>query len=223
MPYRRLIIIPAYNEEKNISAVISKIPSEQPVIIVDDGSTDKTKYICEQLGFDVISHSDNLGYEQALITGIKYFKQKDYQAFAILDADGEIDPQNCLTVLTSISRTYKVVVGSRKNYKGRLVERISAFLAYHILKVEDIFCGCKAFHKDVIVDIPEGEIVKNAFCKFVINYAYNDGCVKNISVNGVKRIEDSKYGQGIAIELKLFYYFVNSLFLAFIKNLSIGK
>jgi len=83
------LIIPAYNEEKNIGNVIEiaqKVSAISEIIVVDDGSKDKTAQISKDLGVEVISHHKNLGKGEALKTGIS---SANGEILLFLDADWE--------------------------------------------------------------------------------------------------------------------------------------
>jgi glycosyltransferase involved in cell wall biosynthesis len=92
---KTLIIIPAYNEEAKIASVIGGIKeyfSGVGVLVVDDGSNDRTRLQAIEAGAKVISHPFNLGYGTALQTGYKYALIKGYEAIIQIDGDGQHDP-----------------------------------------------------------------------------------------------------------------------------------
>ena len=70
------IVIPAYNEKKTLYAIVERVQKadvlglEKEIIIIDDGSTDKTKEICLENNIDVISHIKNLGKGSSMKTGV---------------------------------------------------------------------------------------------------------------------------------------------------------
>ena len=72
-----LIIIPAFNEEKTIKKIIQKVKIFGDVLVVNDGSKDKTKDIALKNRVSVISHNTNLGYDQAINSGLDYFIKKN--------------------------------------------------------------------------------------------------------------------------------------------------
>lgn len=81
------VIIPAFNEEDtvaNVVEVIKKVKYVNEIIVVDDGSTDRTKELAEKAGAKVISHPTNLGKGSAIKTG---FKETDSDIIAFIDAD----------------------------------------------------------------------------------------------------------------------------------------
>lgn len=118
-----LIIIPAYNEEKNIAPLLEQltepeISSLADVLVVDDASTDGTKDIVKKYGLPVVSHVYNLGYGSGLQSGYKYAIRKGYRYVIQMDADGQHDACNvsvlykALTSGDEIERP-DIVIGSR--------------------------------------------------------------------------------------------------------------
>ncbi len=91
-----LIIIPAYNEEKNILKVLHQL--EQPeiaeiadVLVIDDASADFTGRIVKSQNHKLVTHLFNMGYGSALRVGYKYAVQNDYQYVIQMDGDGQHD------------------------------------------------------------------------------------------------------------------------------------
>jgi len=121
-----LIIIPAYNEEENLPELLSelkKLYPEIPVLIVNDGSQDKTEQIARQYGAKVVTHIQNLGYGSALETGYLYALQHGYQAVAQMDADLQHDPASLKDMLEIFNQGhYDLLIGSR--FKGKQGYRV---------------------------------------------------------------------------------------------------
>jgi len=117
MPSTHLIIVPAYNEEPRFAEVIHGIGEHLPdvdILIVDDGSTDRTREVAVRAGGKVISHPFNLGYGAALQTGYQYALSKGYTELVQMDGDGQHDPSSILDLLGTIQRgEADVAIGSR--------------------------------------------------------------------------------------------------------------
>lgn len=91
-----LIIIPAYNEDKSLNRVIEHLKNTCPqydYLIVNDGSTDRTKKICRKNRYHVIHHPVNQGLTRAMQTGMKYALENDYDMALQFDADGQHLPE----------------------------------------------------------------------------------------------------------------------------------
>lgn len=94
-----LIIIPAYNEEKNISKLLEQL--EQPeiseiadILVMNDASSDATNWITKERNHILVTHVFNLGYGSALQLGYKYAIRRGYQYVIQMDADGQHDVCN---------------------------------------------------------------------------------------------------------------------------------
>ena len=109
------IVIPAFNEEKSIPLVIGDIPKtlSHDLVVVNNGSFDKTEKICNDIGVKVINESRK-GYGRACLKGIDYFKSKSPDIIVFLDADYSDFPQDILSLINSIiNDQYDFVLGSR--------------------------------------------------------------------------------------------------------------
>lgn len=92
---RKLIIIPAYNEEENIEKTVESILKDSSgfdYVIINDCSTDRTKEICEQKGYNIVNLPINLGIGGAVQTGYKYAVRNNYDMAVQVDGDGQHDP-----------------------------------------------------------------------------------------------------------------------------------
>ncbi len=114
-----LIIIPAYNESKNIGALLEKMSDEglrdmADLLIINDGSTDDTSYIAKGMGVRVIDQIYNMGYGCALWTGYKYATVLGYKYLIQMDADGQHDTSNIMALYDRIRvGDADIVIGSR--------------------------------------------------------------------------------------------------------------
>ena len=114
---RLLIIIPAYNEAKNLKGVIERLRRVCPdydYIIVNDGSADKTQELCEENHYNVIHHPVNQGLAEAVRTGMKYALENGYDAALQFDADGQHLPEYIDGMLKLMEETdCDIVIASR--------------------------------------------------------------------------------------------------------------
>lgn len=110
-----VVIVPVYNHDASVAAVVQKVLSlKLPVILVDDGSTDDTyKNIRSIQGIRVLRHDENMGKGAALITGMTAASDGCRWAVAI-DADGQHDPADIPRLLaTAAENPGAVVIGNR--------------------------------------------------------------------------------------------------------------
>lgn len=110
------VVIPAFNEQESIGEVLDGLRAsllakgfQYEILVVDDGSADKTKEIARAKGINVIEHTSRRGYGAALKSGIK---QAHYEWVAMIDADGTY-PVETLADLASQADDAAMVVGAR--------------------------------------------------------------------------------------------------------------
>ena len=112
-----LVIIPAYNEEKNLERVVRhfrRVCPQFDYVIVNDGSTDQTESVCRQNQFHYISLPVNLGLSGAIQAGMKYAYQKGYDMALQFDADGQHLPEYIPDMVDCMTRERcNVVIASR--------------------------------------------------------------------------------------------------------------
>ena len=119
-----LLIIPAYNEEKNIGKVMDQLAQPEiaelvDVLVMNDASSDNTIWMVKQRGYAVITHVFNLGYGSGLQLGYKYAVRKGYRYVIQMDADGQHDVCNILRIYKELQTEDEngtlldIVLGSR--------------------------------------------------------------------------------------------------------------
>lgn len=112
-----LLIIPAYNEGKALKKVITGLDKKCPYydyIIINDGSTDNTKELCAENGYNVINLTENAGLANAVRTGMEYALQNGYDAGMQFDADGQHLPEYIDSLVSCMMESgCDIVIGSR--------------------------------------------------------------------------------------------------------------
>jgi glycosyltransferase involved in cell wall biosynthesis len=115
-PARTLVILPAYNEEKPLPAVLHELARWCPdldVLVVDDGSRDNTAAVAREAGVAVARLPFNLGVGGALQTGFRYAVDHGYQRAIQFDADGQHDATQVPVLLKALDEGADLVIGSR--------------------------------------------------------------------------------------------------------------
>ncbi len=110
------MIIPAYNEEAALPAVLAEVGRELPdldVLVVDDGSTDDTYRVALDAGAHVLTLPFNLGVGGALRTGFRYACDHGYERAIQLDADGQHEAAAVRQLLTGLDDDADLVIGNR--------------------------------------------------------------------------------------------------------------
>ena len=111
---RTLIVIPAYNEELTVGSVVALAKKFGDVLVVDDGSMDRTFEIAKEAGAVVIRHERNMGKGYALRTAFEYALSKEYNVIVTLDADGQHNPDEIPLLMEPIVKgEADLVIGSR--------------------------------------------------------------------------------------------------------------
>lgn len=117
MKHKLLIIIPAFNEEATISAVVGSIRKHAPqadIVVVNDGSRDRTAERASSSGAVVLNHLYNLGIGATMQTGYKYASRAGYDVAVQVDGDGQHPAESIrFLVDTLVKNGADLVVGSR--------------------------------------------------------------------------------------------------------------
>ncbi|MBS6956083.1 MAG: glycosyltransferase family 2 protein [Clostridium sp.] len=111
-----LLVIPAYNEEKNIRKVVGRLAEDFPeldYIVVNDGSRDSTARICRENGYNLLDLPVNLGLAGCFQAGMKYAYLKGYKYAIQFDGDGQHRPEYIGAMRDKMDEGYDIVIGSR--------------------------------------------------------------------------------------------------------------
>jgi len=148
------VVVPAYNEEDIIGYIIQRITDTLTkreysfeVIVIDDGSTDKTAINAKEAGGRVFRHPYNIGNGAAIKTGIR---NAQGEIIVMMDADGQHPPEDIPRLLEKID-PYDLVVGARTKESDSAIHRDIANTAYNLLasyvsgkRIEDLTSGFRA-------------------------------------------------------------------------------
>lgn len=160
------VIIPALNEEKTIAGVVRGIPhgiqgiSAIEVIVIDDGSTDKTSTLARTSGAVVIRHKHNLGLGSAFRTGLEEALRRGADIVVNMDSDGQFNPQDIPALITLIQNGMADFVTATRFAKpeylpdmpyikllgNRWMTRIINFLTAK--DFTDVSCGFRAYSRE---------------------------------------------------------------------------
>lgn len=212
---RILLIVPSYNEEANVLQNYRKIMDynkknhvNYDVMIINDGSTDRTEEICKKNNIPYISLIHNLGIGGAVQTGYKYALSKNYDIAIQFDGDGQHDVRYVKDIIKPIiNENANMVIGSRfidknsskfKSSKARRIgiKIISFFIKiFTRKKIYDTTSGFRAVDKELIkyfafnypVEYPEPVSTTDILKK---NYKVSEVAVSmNERENGISSIK----------------------------------
>jgi len=114
---RILVVVPAFNEQENITGVINDLSENFPdgdILVINDGSSDQTSEITKNLGINIIDLPHNLGIGGAMQTGFLYAHRMGYSAAIQFDGDGQHKADQIMKLLEPFkSNGTDLVVGSR--------------------------------------------------------------------------------------------------------------
>jgi glycosyltransferase involved in cell wall biosynthesis len=161
---RRIAIVPALNEEQTIGRVIQEIRAFDPgfeILVVDDGSTDRTAAVAEAKGARVLTLPFNLGIGGAVQTGYLYARDNGFELAVQIDGDGQHDAREVVRLVGPIlEKRADMVVGTRfaegGGYRGTHVRRIGIHLFAAIVslmvrqRVTDTTSGFRAVNRRAI-------------------------------------------------------------------------
>ena len=113
---RTLVIIPAFNEEAALPSTLSALAAAQPgveVVVVDDGSVDRTREVALAGGARVLSLPFNLGVGSAVRAGLHFARDQDFDRAVVFDADGQHDPRAIDDLCAALDAGADVALASR--------------------------------------------------------------------------------------------------------------
>ncbi len=159
---KTLILIPAYNEAESIEGVVDNITDNYPqydYVVVNDGSSDATRKVCKERGYNLLDLPVNLGLAGAIKSGMKYANFCQYDRVVQIDGDGQHDPKYIAGMLEVMDeKDCDIVIGSRfvsekKNFSMRmfgnnLIEFLILITTGH--KITDPTSGMRLFNKKMI-------------------------------------------------------------------------
>jgi glycosyltransferase involved in cell wall biosynthesis len=150
------VVIPAYNEEGALSSLVQDLAAPPPgyeVLVVDDGSTDRTGEILKSKGIRVFRHPYNIGYGAALKTGIRHATG---EIVATMDADGQHRLSDVGHLVAHLE-DYEMVVGARTKESQtsplrKPFKAILGWIANYLsgTKIPDLNSGLRVFRRKTI-------------------------------------------------------------------------
>lgn len=181
---KTLVIIPCYNEEKNIEFVVERLKRTAPYvdyIIVNDCSTDKSAAICEKNGYNYLNLPANLGIGGGVQCGYIYARENGYDITVQMDGDGQHDPAYLNEIIQPVaSGELDMCVGSRfitnEGFQTSFMRRLGINIISVLIKllcgvrVKDTTSGFRACSKELTEyfshyyaqDYPEPEAIISA-------------------------------------------------------------
>ena len=164
------LIIPIYNEEKNIDTLYEEIINSEAkkyiskIIFVDDASEDKSLKVLNEISKNnqlvkIIKNEQNLGQSRSIYSAIL---EANTKYVLTIDGDGQNDPNDISKLINFYlnNRSYNLIAGIRYNRKDNFIKKITSKIANSIRKFYlnddciDTGCALKLFERDVIINFP---------------------------------------------------------------------
>jgi glycosyltransferase involved in cell wall biosynthesis len=214
------VFFPCYNEEKNVQKtvdkalpIIQKIAKNWEIILINDGSKDKTGEILQKIqakypqNIRIVTHNPNRGYGGAFKSGLY---AASYQWIAFTDADGQFDFNDIYGLVEKQQKTKAdMVIGYYLGRKvsffriwGSKVWQLAVFILFG-LKVTDIDCGFKLMSKKVVDTIPRLESERGPFItsEFLIKAKKSNFKIEEVGVHHFARLEGEATGTKLNVVL----------------------
>jgi glycosyltransferase involved in cell wall biosynthesis len=225
MKPRVLIVIPAYNEEKTIAAVIEGLRQAAPDydrVVVNDGARDRTGEVVAAMGEKQLWLPCNLGYGNALQTGLKYGLQSGYDIIVSFDGDGQHRPEDVQPMVNALMGSgADMVIGSRyangRSYNSPLGRKLGQILFSQLTR---LLMGRR------IYDTTSGfKAMRASACAVVVGGVFMDFHTESLvrlSMAGFKIIEhpitvyEREHGRSMHSLISVFAYPLQTLLLTLV-------
>ncbi|HWP92240.1 MAG TPA: glycosyltransferase family 2 protein [Thermodesulfobacteriota bacterium] len=218
-PLSLSVVLPAYNEAKNIKKTVTEAVSyveknfkDYEVIVVNDGSTDGTGEIVEELAITnpkiiLVNHAKNSGYGAALRSG---FDRASLDYLFLMDSDGQFDISDIERFIPFIN-TFDIIVGYREKRADPAIRSLNTWL-YHLyvellfgLRMKDMDCAFKMFPRrayEAVKPIKSGGALFSA--ELIIKWKRKGFSIKEVPVRHFPRKFGRQTGANIRVILRMF-------------------
>ena len=190
-----LVYIPAFNEEETITQAIKTIPKHIDgadsfdILVVDDGSVDRTAQLAKESGAVVVSHGINKNVGMAFRTALHYARDNRYDMLVSIDADRQFNANQIPDIIKPILRNEAdMVLGNRfsngmpenmpksKYWGNRQMSKLISFITKQTFS--DVSCGFRAYGEEAILRL-------NLFGKFT----YTQETIMDMVTKGMRVVE----------------------------------
>lgn len=212
------VFFPSYNEEGNVERVVAhalevlpSVAQKFEVIVVNDGSKDRTRELAEALArkdkrVRVVNHEVNRGYGGALISGIKAGR---YDWIFFSDGDGQFDTAEIANLLPP-AQNHDIVVGYRIHRQDSLMRKLNAWAwgtlvraLFHI-PVRDIDCAFKLFRREVFDKVEvtaQGAMISTQILAAAVKRGFT---IAEVGVHHYPRVAGQQTGAKLRVILRAF-------------------
>lgn len=201
-----IILIPAYNEQKNLQKVIKKFKKLSEILVVNDYSSDRTYDIAEKNSDYVVNNKKRLGYDKTLRAGISFIINNLKKKYILtVDADGQHKEKFVEKFLQAI-KACDVVIGKRNIYNRQIEKKISKE-SFAKFKVFDPLSGMKCYKIKSIKKYYSNLKKNNDYLGMFFFKWFSNLKILNINITVNRRNKLSSMGNNKIIEKKFYTIF----------------
>jgi glycosyltransferase involved in cell wall biosynthesis len=207
-----LVIIPSYNEKKNLPQLLRKINQKKYfILIVDDCSTDWSHLLVEKLCNKIIRNKKNLGVDASINQGFKFAIKNNFKYIITLDADGQHKPEY-LDKIFKYLKSYDLVVTQRDKFP-RLSEKVFSIYSKFFFNIDDLLSGMKGYSKRLFNEYKCYDTINSIGSELAIYALKNNYKFKILSIKVNSRDGASKLGGILKGNFKIFRALIKVLYL----------
>jgi glycosyltransferase involved in cell wall biosynthesis len=194
------VVIPTYNEEKSIGLVIRRIIKNidiYQIIVVDDGSSDRSAYIAEKAGANIIQNKHNRGTGFATKAGLSFAAKTKTDMVVLMDADGQHNPIYLPRLINEMRSGVDMVIGSRYMVKTKnctsLFRRMGTKCIFFLItlvygkKIYDPTSGFRVMNRRMLNHFADHYPTTFSEPEVVINMLKNNFFIKETSIEMMPR------------------------------------
>lgn len=195
-----LMIIPVYNEEKNIGYVINDLQknwnNKTDILFIDDGSIDKSLYFIKKANMKFLENGENKGYSYTIKKGLRYGYEHHYDYVITIDSDGQHNVLDALNIINAIDKKIDILIGSRYLEKIDMEKKLKKFGIKLSTKMVEIFfkqtitdmnCGMRCYNRksmEYIIKEDDQYLDLNLIIKLI----RSNFIIREIPINAKSRI-----------------------------------
>jgi len=198
-------VIPALNEDEKIESIVTEVADHTDyVVVVDDGSTDKTGQRAREAGAVVVTHEENKGYDQSIDDGFVKAEALGATVVFTFDADGQHFAADIPRVLAPIrAGTADVVVGIRPT-KARISEYLFGLYSSTRIGVADPLCGFKAYRIEVYRDAGCFDSHSTIGTQLMLQADKHGYDIEQTGIQLAEREDEPRFGRRLEANWKIF-------------------
>jgi len=212
MRSKTTLIIPALNEQDTIARVIRGARHYvDEIIVVSDGSKDKTAERARKAGAVVLVHKANQGYDTAVDSGFALAAKRGAGIFITFDADGQHNPEDLPKFIKPIKQGIADVVMGRRQRKQRLAEHVFGWYSWLKMRHDDPFCGLKSYSRAVYDSLGFFDRIGSIGTQLQFHAAKRGFRIKKVQIHIRERKDQPRFATRLRGNWKLFKAFLKIL------------